>query len=98
VYKHFDAGYTQHLSASFNQAMSNSKAHQVEGRKVETASYQAQQSLRYHLQPRMLDQIWNDILQTINTPGLQDFRDPQIFFSAKGTNTSVGCMMENLPA
>jgi hypothetical protein len=86
VYRHCEAHYTQHLPASYRQALANSLAHQVERRQVETASYQAQRSIGYHLQPEYLGQIWAEILETIaNTPGLADFRDPQLFFSAKGT-------------
>ena len=86
VYRHCEAHYTQHLPASFRHAYSNSKARQVEGRKIETASYQAQQSLGHHLQPEYLEPIWTDVLHTIDTvPGLGDFREPQLFFSAKGS-------------
>jgi hypothetical protein len=86
VYRACRAHYTSHLPASFRHALANSKAHQVEGRQIETASYQAQQSISYVLQPIYLEQIWADILNTVNhTPGLQHFREPQLFFSAKGT-------------
>jgi hypothetical protein len=86
VHKYCEAHYTQHLPASYRQALANSRAHQVEGRQVETISYQAQQSLGYHLQPEYLDQIWNEILEIIaNTLGFSDFREPQLFLSAKGT-------------
>ena len=86
VHHHCAAHYSQHLPASFRQAFANSKAHQVEGRKVETASYQAQQAIGYHLQPHQLGLIWSEVLATTqNTPGVADFRDPELFFSAKGT-------------
>lgn len=86
VYEFCDAHYTQHLPASYRHALANSKAHQIEERSAETASYQAQQSVGYHLQPEYLDQIWTKVLEVINrTPGLADFREAQIFFSAKGT-------------
>lgn len=86
VYEFCDAHYTQHLPASYRHALANSKAHQREERSAETASYQAQQSIGYHLQPEYLDRIWAKVLEIINsTPGLADFREPQIFFSAKGT-------------
>jgi hypothetical protein len=54
---------------------------------VETASYKAQRTISYHLQPEFLDQLWATIRQTIEgAPGLyDDFREPQLFFSAKGT-------------
>ena len=86
VYKYCEAHYTQHLPASYGHAYANSKAHQVEGRQIETASYQAQQAIGYHLQPEYLGEIWQDIIDKIDqTPGLADFREPQLFFSAKGT-------------
>lgn len=86
LHEFYDAHYTQHLPASYRHASANSKAHQVEGRLIKTSSYQAQQSIGYHLQPEHLDAIWSHILQTIETrPGLADFREPQLFFSAKGT-------------
>lgn len=86
VHRYYDAHYTQHLPASYRHGLANSRAHQVEGRQIETASYQAQQSIGYHLQPEYLNQIWEDILDRItDTPGFSDFREPQLFFSAKGT-------------
>lgn len=86
VYRYCKAHYTQHLPASYQHALANSAAHQVEGRKIETASYQAKQALGYHLQPEYLNDVWTDILHTIaHTPGLHDFGDLQLFFSAKGT-------------
>jgi len=86
VYQYCEAHYTQHIPASYQHALANTRARQVEQRKVETTSYQAQLTLGYHLQPEYLGLIWTNILNTIsNTPGLADFREPQLFFSAKGT-------------
>lgn len=85
IHKFYKAHYTQHLPASYRSALDDSKAGQVESRQIQTASYQTQQSIGYHLQPEHLDDIWQDILQTIQTPGFGDFRDPELFFSAKGT-------------
>ena len=86
LHSFYDPHYTQHLPASFRHAFANSKAHQVEGRQVETASYRAQQSIGYHLQPEYLDAMWSTMMETIaNTPGLADFRQPELFFGAKGT-------------
>ena len=86
LHMYYDPHYTQHLPASLRHAFANSKAHQVEGRLVETASYQAQQSIGYHLQPEYLDAMWSTMLETIaNIPGLADFREPQLVLSAKGT-------------
>jgi hypothetical protein len=86
IHRYCEADYTQHLPASYEHALCNSRAHQVEERLVDTASYQSQQALSYFLDPEYLDQIWTDILDTVaNIPGLGDFRDAQLFFTAKGT-------------
>ena len=86
IYRACRAHYTQHLPASHRHALANSKSHQVEGRQIRTASYEGQQSISHILQPAYLEQIWTDVLNTIHhTPGLMDFREPQLFFSAKGT-------------
>ena len=84
VYKNYESHYTQHLSNTYGHSVSNSKARQVEGRTMETASYQSKQNLTYTLQPDYLDDVWIDVLDTIEAnPGLHDFREPSLFFAAK---------------
>lgn len=86
LHKFYNAHYTQHIPASFRTASGNSKAHSVETRQVQGQSYNSKRAIGYHLQPEYLDDVWNEILTSIeNVPGLADFRDPQIFFSSKGT-------------
>jgi hypothetical protein len=86
IHQNYEAHYTQHLPAGYHHALANSKAHQVEGRRVKTDSYCGQRSITYHLQPEVLDEVWTAIQDKIaTTPGLGDFREPQLFFSAKGT-------------
>lgn len=86
VHQFYPAHYTQHLPASFRHAWASSKAHQVEGRKIETTSYQSQLAMGYHLQPQHLESLWTTMLATIHsTPGLADFREAQIIIGAKGT-------------
>ena len=88
-HENYDPHYTQHLPPSYRHAFANSKAHQVEYRKVETASYQAQHSFGYHLQPDNLSAMWSDILHTIaNLPGLAEFREPQLFLVPKERSCS----------
>lgn len=83
LHKHLPAHYMQHIPSSFRHGLANSKAHQVEGRKIETASYQSQMSLGHHLQAKYLGGVWDDILEMIdNTPSMADFREPQLFFQA----------------
>lgn len=86
IQRHYRAHYTQHLPASFANALHDSRAHQVEARQVRTSSYRAQQSIGYHLQPEVLHAVWVDVLDTIaHTPGLGEFREPELFFTSKGT-------------
>ena len=86
IYNYHGAHYTQHLPASYRHSLANNKARQVEGRMANGAGYQVQQALHYHLQPEHLHAIWEQILHTTEqTPDLAEFRDPQLFFSAKGT-------------
>jgi len=86
VYDQYDAHYTQHLSASHRHALANSKSRQIEDRQTAGTGYQSQQYLHYFLQPDRLHEVWERIRDiTTHTPGVQDFRDPQLFFAAKGT-------------
>lgn len=95
LWKFYPAYYTQHLPATHQHAFANSKANQVESRKIETSSYQAQQSLMYHLRIDYLHEVWQTVLNTVQTTaGLADFREPQIFFTAKGTKMSF----QNMPS
>ena len=74
LHKFYQGHYMQHIPASHRNAYENSKAYQVEGRQSQTSSYRSKQSIGYHLQPQHLHQIWQDILETIDsTPGLADF-------------------------
>ena len=89
LWKFYPAHYTQHLPATYAHALANSKANQVEARKIETSSYRAQQGVAHHLRPHYLQQVWDTVLETIrHTPGLADFREPQLFFTAKRTKLS----------
>lgn len=86
LHRFYKAHYTQHIPASFQTASGNSKADSVEIRQVQGQSYKSKRAIGYHLQPEYLDDVWHEILTRIaSVPGLTDFRDPQIFFSSKGT-------------
>jgi hypothetical protein len=86
IYDHFPAHFTQHLSAGYQHALANSRARQVEARKIETASYESQQAITYFLPPEHLHGIWMTVQHKIAcSPGLWDFRDAQLYISAKGT-------------
>ncbi|KAI7226593.1 hypothetical protein KC330_g8763 [Hortaea werneckii] len=86
LYRFYKAHYTQHIPASFQTASGNSRAHSAEIWQVPGQSYKSKRAIGYHLQPEYLDDVWGEILTRIaSVPGLADFRDPQIFFSSKGT-------------
>lgn len=82
----YRAHYTQHLPSSYRTALNDSKAHSIELRQVQGQGYETQRAIGYHLQPEYLDAVWEEVLRRISTtPGVNDFRDAQIFFSCKGT-------------
>ncbi|KAH6950375.1 hypothetical protein BKA56DRAFT_606567 [Ilyonectria sp. MPI-CAGE-AT-0026] len=41
--------------------------------------------MSYFLPPQGLQQLWDHILAAVRQPGLQDFRDPELFMEAQGT-------------
>ncbi|KAH7002673.1 hypothetical protein EDB80DRAFT_685825 [Ilyonectria destructans] len=41
--------------------------------------------MSYFLPPQGLNQLWDHVLTAVHQPGLQDFRDPELFIEAKGT-------------
>jgi hypothetical protein len=81
----YHAHYIQHLPASYQHGLASCRAPQIEDRLKETASYRSQLKLSYFLPPWSLHQLWLRILQTVEQPGLHDFRNPKLYFSAKGT-------------
>lgn len=95
IWRVFPPPYTQHLPPTYRVALADSKANQIEARRIETSSYQSQQAITYHLQPEYLQELWQVVLEIIrDTPGLGDFREPQLFFTAKGTKL----MFQNRPS
>ncbi|RKK90774.1 hypothetical protein BFJ68_g16369 [Fusarium oxysporum] len=81
----YDVDRLQHLPASYRHALATCRAPQVENRLLETSSYQAQLQMSYFLPPQGLQQLWDHVLAAVCQPGLQDFRDPELFIQAKGT-------------
>jgi hypothetical protein len=86
LHQFYPAHYNQHIPASFQTALDNSRAHSVEKRQRQGQNYQAQRAIGYHLQPEHLAEVWDEVLRVVgSTPGLADFSDPQLFFTSKGT-------------
>ncbi|KAJ3453134.1 hypothetical protein MRS44_018789 [Fusarium solani] len=81
----YDVDRLQHLPASYRHALATCRAPKVEDRLLETPSYRTQLRMTYFLPPQGLQQLWDRILAAVRQPGLQDFRDPELFVEAKGT-------------
>ncbi|VUC37187.1 unnamed protein product, partial [Clonostachys rosea] len=81
----YDVDRLQHLPASYRHALATSRAPRIENRLVVTPTYQAQLQMSYFLPPQGLQQLWDHILAATCQPGLQDFRNPELFFQAKNT-------------
>ncbi|KAL6353694.1 hypothetical protein LRP88_13007 [Fusarium phalaenopsidis] len=81
----YDVDQLQHLPASYRHALATCRAPKVEDRLLETPSYRTQLRMTYFLPPQGLQQLWDRILAAVRQPGFQDFRDPELFFEAKGT-------------
>ncbi|KAF5660631.1 hypothetical protein FDENT_13689 [Fusarium denticulatum] len=87
----YDADRLQHLPASYRHALATCRAPRVENRLVETPTYQAQLQMSYFLSPQGLQQLWDYVLAATCQPGLQDFRNPELFFQAKNTKLLFKC-------
>ena len=86
LHSNLEANHTQHIPSSYAHARAQSTARQTEGRTHRTTSYQSRQLFAYFIPQDRLESIWIDVLRTVSTtPGLHDFADVQLFFSAKGT-------------
>ncbi|KAI3584151.1 hypothetical protein IWW34DRAFT_721680 [Fusarium oxysporum f. sp. albedinis] len=81
----YDVDRLQHLPASYRHALATCRAPKVEDRLLETPSYRTQLRITYFLPPQGLQQLWDRILAAVRQPGLQDFRDLELFIEAKGT-------------
>lgn len=81
----YDVDRLQHLPASYRHALATCRAPKVEDRLLETPSYRTQLQMTYFLPPQGLQQLWDHVLAAVCQPGLQDFRDPELFMEAKGT-------------
>ncbi|KAK7592042.1 hypothetical protein V3481_006677 [Fusarium oxysporum f. sp. vasinfectum] len=81
----YDVDRLQHLPASYRHALATCRAPKVEDRLLETPSYRTKLRMTYFLPPQGLQQLWDRILAAVRQPGLQDFRDLELFIEAKGT-------------
>jgi hypothetical protein len=64
----YDVDRLQHLPASYRHALATCRAPHVEGRLLETPSYQAQLRMSYFLPPQGLQQMWDHVLAAVCQP------------------------------
>ncbi|KAL7755654.1 hypothetical protein ACKLNR_014181 [Fusarium oxysporum f. sp. zingiberi] len=81
----YDVDRLQHLPASYRHALATCRSPKVEDRLLETPSYRTKLRMTYFLPPQGLQQLWGRILSAVRQPGLQDFRDLELFVEAKDT-------------
>ncbi|WKT54238.1 hypothetical protein QSH57_004822 [Fusarium oxysporum f. sp. vasinfectum] len=81
----YDVDQLQHLPAIYRHALATCRAPKVEDRLLETPSYRTQLRMAYFLPSRGLQALWDCILAAVRRPGLEDFRNPELFIEAKGT-------------
>ncbi|KAI1671853.1 hypothetical protein L13192_02712 [Pyrenophora tritici-repentis] len=92
IYRYHDSSLVQHYPSSFDHARYNSTARGVEGRSQRADATPRQQLLFHFLPPDFLHVMWEDILQAIERPGLQQFRGAFLFLQGK----NLKCLTKDL--
>ena len=87
IYQHHDSSQLQHYPCSYHHGKYNSTARGVEGRSRKVDALPREQRMMYFVPPDQLHTIWETILETIEQPGLQQFRDVTILLHAKNLKT-----------
>ena len=83
IYKYYRSSQTQHYPSSYQHSKYNSTARGVEGRSRKTDILPREQLLMHFLQPDQLHHVWRTILETVEQPGLQQFKGVKLFLDAK---------------
>lgn len=87
IYRHYSSSHVQHYPSSFDHSRYNATARGVEGRSQRIDATPREQQLMQFLPPDSLHSIWESILQAVQGPGFQHFRDVTIFLQAKNLKT-----------
>lgn len=83
IYSQASACTAQHYPAGYEHSKLASKASHTEAHARKDKSGVRHQYIHHFLQPEMLQEIWDIILHTVEEDGLHDFKDVQIFLTAK---------------
>jgi hypothetical protein len=89
LYQQHDGGDVQHYPASYNHAKYNSTARGVEGRSQKVDMMPRQQPIMNFVQPDELHAVWQRIQESIEQPGLQQFKGATILLHAKNLKTLI---------
>jgi hypothetical protein len=87
MYRHHDSAQLQHYPSSFYHGKYNSTARGVEGRSRKVDVLPREQRIMHFVQPDQLHAIWETIQETIQRPGLEQFKDVAILLHAKNLKT-----------
>lgn len=83
IYKHYRSSQTQHYPSSYRHSKYNSTARGVEGRSQKTDNMPREQLLMHFIQPDQLYHMWETILETVEQPGLEQFKGIKLFLDTK---------------
>jgi hypothetical protein len=87
IYQHHPSSVAQHYPSSYDHSRSSATARGVELRSQRIDATAREQLLFYFLPPDSLHQIWETILDTVEKPGLRQFRGLRILLQAKNLKT-----------
>jgi len=87
IYRHHDSAYLQHYPSSYQHGKYNSTARGVESRSRKVDALPREQLLMHFIPPDQLHAVWETIQETVEQPGLQQFKDVTILLHAKNLKT-----------
>ena len=87
IYMHHASSQTQHYPSSYQHSKCNSTARGVEGRSRKVDVLPREQLLMHFVPPDQLHQMWQTIQETVEQPGLQQFKNVTILLHAKNLKT-----------
>ncbi|KAI8676082.1 hypothetical protein NCS56_00495100 [Fusarium sp. Ph1] len=83
IYQHYSSSHVQHYPSSYEHSKCNATARGVETLAKQVHPVAREQQLMYYLQPESLEAVWASIVDTVQQPGFQHFRNVTILFQAK---------------